>query len=144
MFPGFFFANSDSGLQVSARVSTVVHQRSRPRNRGSRYPDFPARRKIFPVPSHRENEATALETFWNLRPTCSGKPETREFPCITGIYPQRRVRPRLPHRHPGSGCRDFPLGSEDGSRKAREFTGSWRSRAADTEPETARFSSVFG
>ena len=45
----------------------------------------------------------------------------------------------LPLRHPGSGCRDFPLGSEDGSGKAREFAGCWRLRSFDSEPETGLF-----
>ena len=43
------------------------------------------------------------------------------------------------HRHSVCGCRDFPLGSEDGSGKARDSAGSWRSRSFDTEPETGLF-----
>ena len=65
-----------------------------------------------------------------------------EFPCIfpvdQGIAPRDEFAPDSPHRHPGSGCRDFPLGSEDGSGKAREFAACWRLRSFDSEAETAR------
>jgi hypothetical protein len=40
-----------------------------------------------------------------------------------GNTPRDEFPPDSPHRHPGTGCRDFPLGFEDGSGKAREFAG---------------------
>ena len=70
-------------------------------------------------------------------------PRYGEFPCIFPAkqgFPSKDEFPSdSPHRHPGSGCRDFPLGSEDGSGKAREFAGCWRLRSFDTEPETGLF-----
>jgi hypothetical protein len=55
------------------------------------------------------------------------------------IAPRDQLPPDSVHRHPVCGCRDFPLGSEDGSRKAREFAGCWRLRSFDSEPETGLF-----
>jgi len=59
--------------------------------------DFPVHRIKFPVPDHRELDATAAETLGNLGPDSlregSNRRNSLYFPCLTGICPQRRVRP---------------------------------------------------
>jgi hypothetical protein len=62
--------------------------------------DFPARRDELPAPAHRELAATAVERRGNFGPVSSRRVRYRRnslyFPCRSGIWPQRRVRPRLP------------------------------------------------
>jgi hypothetical protein len=58
------------------------------------------------------------------------------FPVEQGSAPRDEFAPDFVHRHQGNKSRDFPLGFEDGSGKAREFAGCWRLRSFDTEVET--------
>jgi len=70
----------------------------------------------------------------------STTPETEEIPCI---FPAKQGSVRREEfaldslrRHTVNKSRDFPLGSEDGSGKAREFARCWRLRSFDSEAET--------
>jgi hypothetical protein len=79
----------------------------------------------------------------NSTPIPLGPSNSGKFPCIFPVYQGSALRDEFgqdsPHRHPGSGCRDFPPGSQDGSGKAREFAGCWRLRSIDSEAETGLF-----
>ncbi len=61
---------------------------------------FPVHRNIFPVPDYREFDTMTAETLGNFgldpHKRVQNQKNSLYFPCITGISPQRRVRPRLP------------------------------------------------
>ncbi len=70
-----------------------------------RPPGFPSRRNEFPAPDHRESVAEPAESLANFGSGSSRRVRYRRsslyFPCRSGIWPQRRVRPRL-HPPPSS------------------------------------------
>jgi hypothetical protein len=88
---------------------------------------FPVRRNGFPALDHREFVASAAETLGNLSSDSGSRAEFGKdslyFPCLTGISPQRRVRPRLPPPPHRLRSRDFPPGSRGWIRKSSRIRG---------------------
>jgi hypothetical protein len=102
---------------------------------------FPVRASKFPVPGRREffaNPAVGLE---NLGPSSARRARfprnSLHFPCISGNWPRRRVRPGLPPPPFSLRPRRLPACSEGSAEKGPRFRGAWRFRSGATEPETA-------
>ena len=131
-----------SGLERSRFAQTLGSLESHMRIDDVGRPSFPDRVCIFPVPNHREFDAKTRNRLGIVVMIRSYEPEIEEIPCIfpakQGSIPRDQWPSNSPHRHTGTGCRDFPLGSEDGSGKARDSAGCWWSTSFDPEPETAR------
>ena len=87
------------GTSGISRGSRRRHITDRSGGESTRSLDFPARRKIFPVSDHREFDVMTMKLLGNPGPiSLSGARNRRNslyFPSLTGIRPQRRVRPRL-------------------------------------------------
>jgi hypothetical protein len=98
---------------------------------------FPAGRTKFPVPDHREFDATASETLGNLGPDSPrgvwNRRNSLYLPCLTGIHPQRRVRPRLPSPPFSLPTQQLPASIQSSTEKKPRFRGFCEDRISEAD-----------
>ena len=102
---------------------------------------FPVRASKFPVPGRREFFANPSVGLENLGPSSARRARfprnSLHFPCISGNWPRRRVRPGLPPPPASLRLQRLCGRNEGRAPKPRGFRGVSGDRLGETEPEAA-------